>query len=79
MRNQTLIVLLATAALGGAAHAQNRTHYTCNDGLPGYATCRDSNGDSYTVHTDSFGTTVTGRQPLTHSGRRDRRREHPGQ
>ena len=59
MRNQTLIVLLATAALGGAAHAQNRTHYTCNDGLPGYATCRDSNGDSYTVHTDSFGTTVT--------------------
>jgi hypothetical protein len=58
MRKGPLILLLS-AALGGTAQAQSTTHYNCSDGLPGFSTCRDSNGDTYRVQKDEFGTTVT--------------------
>jgi hypothetical protein len=58
MRRQILIVLLATATLGGAAHAQNQTHYHCNE-VGAFSTCQDSDGDTYTVFRDSSGATVT--------------------
>ena len=58
MRRQTLILLLATAALGGAAHAQDRTHYHCSQ-IGNFSNCQDSDGDTYTVFRDSSGATVT--------------------
>jgi hypothetical protein len=58
MRRQILIVLLACAAWGGAAQAREQTHYTCNDGMPGFTTCRDSHGNTYIVNEDQFGATV---------------------
>ncbi len=54
-----LTILLLSAAVGGSAQAQSPTHYNCTDSLPGFSTCRDSNGETYRVQRDEFGTTVT--------------------
>lgn len=70
MRRQTLIVLLATAALGGAAHAQGQTHYHCNQ-FANIANCQDSDGDMYTVYRDPFGATITDNQGRTSRVNRD--------
>jgi hypothetical protein len=65
MRKQALIGALAVAALGGAAHAQNQTHYHCTQTGGAFSTCQDSEGGMYTVYKDPFGATITDNQGQT--------------
>ncbi len=52
-----MALLSAWAVLGQSAYAQ--VHYTCDNPVGSIVTCRDSNGNMYTVVKDAAGATIT--------------------